>query len=254
MKKVDFLKRVTTSLQKAGEGISKTSQEKRKSCYRSELNVLALAVPIQRKISQQGFSLEGLDELKILSLWDYIWKKSPIFEVKAQALLYYQYRIKNLSPAKKFWPILSSWSEEIENWEHSDRLSHIHSSLLEQDFYLVYPTLAKWNCSEHSWQRRLSVVNLLYYSSLRKSYPPAKAILTLVEALLLDQEYYVQKGVGWTLREAGNVFPEEAENFINKHLHSLSSIAFTTAIEKIDKKQKEEWKNLRKAERSRKKK
>lgn len=254
MKKTDFLKKVTTSLQEAGEGIAKTSQEKRKNCYRSELNVLALAVPIQRKISQQGFSLEGLDELKILSLWDYLWKKSPIFEVKAQALLYYQYRIKNLSPANKFWPTLSGWSKEIENWEHSDRLSHIHSSLLEQDFDLVYPTLVKWNGSEHSWQRRLSVVNLFYYSSLRKSYPPTKAIFPLVKALLLDQEYYVQKGVGWTLRETGNVYPKETGSFIEKHLYSLSSIAFTTAVEKVDKKQKEDWKNLRRIKRSRKKK
>ena len=59
-------------------------------------------------------------------------------------------------------------------------------------------------------------------------------------------DYYVQKGVGWALRELHTVYPRETLPFIQLHLKNISPIAFTIAIEKMSLKEKEKLKLLRK--------
>jgi len=144
------------------------------------------------------------------------------------------------------WPILKKWSSRIDNWAHSDSLSSIYARLLEQSPELIYPTLQKWNQSKAPWLRRLSLVSLLYYSSQRENILPLRKIFSLVEPRLNDDHYYVQKGVGWALREAGNVYPKETFAFLEKNIVHLSSIAFSAAAEKLSKTQKDRLKKLRK--------
>jgi 3-methyladenine DNA glycosylase AlkD len=64
--------------------------------------------------------------------------------------------------------------------------------------------------------------------------------------LLKDKEYYVQKEVGWTLREMHTVYPALTLPFLHKHIKNISAIAFTIVIEKMDEKTKKTLKTLRK--------
>jgi 3-methyladenine DNA glycosylase AlkD len=64
--------------------------------------------------------------------------------------------------------------------------------------------------------------------------------------LLKDKEYYVQKAVGWTLRELGTVYPKQTFSYLISHIKSVSSIAFTIATEKMNMDVKKELKALRK--------
>jgi len=65
--------------------------------------------------------------------------------------------------------------------------------------------------------------------------------------LLADGEYYVQKGVGWALRELRNVYPKEAHAYLLKHIRTVSPIAFTIAIEKVGEAERAKLKALRKS-------
>jgi 3-methyladenine DNA glycosylase AlkD len=75
---------------------------------------------------------------------------------------------------------------------------------------------------------------LLYYSRTKKIYLRFDEIQPLVARLLTDREYYVQKGVGWTLRELHNVYPSKTLAFLTENIRSVSAIAFSPAIEKMD--------------------
>ena len=68
----------------------------------------------------------------------------------------------------------------------------------------------------------------------------------MVSPLLKDKDYYVQKGVGWTLREAIQAYPKEVGKFIDQFVNDLSPIAFTTVCEKISKKKVSQYKLRRK--------
>ena len=110
----------------------------------------------------------------------------------------------------------------------------------------VYPVLAAWNKAENLWKRRQSVVSLLYYSRTKMTYLPFSKLEALITPLLADKEYYVQKGVGWGLRELRNVYPKEAHAYLTKHIRAVSPIAFTIAVEKMAEKEKNILKALRK--------
>jgi 3-methyladenine DNA glycosylase AlkD len=111
----------------------------------------------------------------------------------------------------------------------------------------IYPQLAIWNKDKDLWKRRQSVVSMLYFSGTKKIYLPFEKITALVEPLLKDKEYYVQKGVGWTLREMNTVYPKETFPFLIRHIKAISPIAFTIAIEKMEAVNKANLKALRKS-------
>lgn len=75
---------------------------------------------------------------------------------------------------------------------------------------------------------------------------PYNKILPLISNLLQDEEYYVQKGVGWSLRELHNVYPEKTYDWLRKNIQNISSIAFSAATEKLDGKRKNILKQIRK--------
>ena len=53
------------------------------------------------------------------------------------------------------------------------------------------------------------------------------------------KEYYVQKGVGWTIRETYNVYPVETIKFIDDNIHKIHAHAWYASSEKLPRKLKD---------------
>lgn len=215
----------------------------------SELHFLGYTVPEQRSFALKGYSFSKLSLKKQIQIWDYIWKNSGTSEAMSQALLFCE-KFSRSEELIELWPTLKHWSSRIENWAHSDSLSSFYSQILELAPNKILPTLKRWNKDKHPWKRRLSIVSLLYYSRERKTYLPYKTLEAMVKPLLQDSHVYVQKGVGWTLREMGNVYPAQTKKFVKQNCLKLSSIAFTTATEKWTAREKAQLKRMRKTHRS----
>jgi 3-methyladenine DNA glycosylase AlkD len=211
----------------------------------SNLRYIGLRVPHLQQAMRKGFSFSRQESKELAKIWDFVWWNSDCYEVMSMALAWF-YDPKQKPILEQHWPLLEKWSSRIDNWAHSDTLSGVYARLLEQNSPLIYPTLEKWNSSKKPWLRRLSIVSLLYYSSQRETVLPLKKILSLVEPQLEFDHYYVQKGVGWTLREAFNVYPEPVFAFIEKNIGKVSAHAFSAATEKMNPKQKKLLKELRK--------
>lgn len=124
--------------------------------------------------------------------------------------------------------------------------------MVEENSQWVLPLYKKWNGSDCRWKRRQSVVGLLEYASKRKKVLPFEKLISFVDALLGDEEHYVQKGVGWTLREIYNVYPEETVKYLKKKVLQISPKAYSAATEKLSKAMKEELKEQRRQERKQK--
>lgn len=214
----------------------------------SGLRFIGLRVPQLHQVSRVGFSFSKLESKEITQIWDHVWRRSDCYEVMSLALSWF-YGPQQRQILKTNWPRLKKWSSRIDNWAHSDTLSGIYARILEDLPQDVYSTLEIWNRSKNPWLRRLSIVSLIYYSSQREKILPLKKILSLVEPQLEFEHYYVQKGVGWTLREAFNVYPKPTFAFIEKNIDKISATAFSAATEKMIYKQREHLKKLRKTRR-----
>ncbi|EKD32879.1 MAG: hypothetical protein ACD_76C00124G0003 [uncultured bacterium] len=207
----------------------------------TKLPVLGHRLPVLHKILKNGFSFFNKSDAEILNIWNYIFLNAKTHEAMYLPLLYYAKHVgvQYIEPQpKQQWQKFRFWVERIENWEHSDFYSKIVSFLLEKHPRLIWPTIKKWNKSNNPWKQRNSIVPLIYYASPKRKPPPVQKILPLVENLLESRDPYVQKAVGWTLRECGKVYPKETFVFLTLHARKLSATSWSYATEKISTKQK----------------
>lgn len=242
------LKEVTDRCLAAGAKLAKAKALKDFSHYnlgqRPKLRCIGLPVPIQRALFREKYSFHTADHADQLKIWDHIWRKSCYMEVMNQALFAYHARRK-AEILLNAWPVLRGWIERIGNWAHSDSLSATYAQLLELDKRRICPQLREWNNADNPWKRRISIVSLLYFSASREQVLPFRELLPMVKNLLKDEDYYVQKGVGWTLREIGNVYPQETLCFLTKHIDEIDPLAFSAALEKRTQREKARLKKLR---------
>jgi 3-methyladenine DNA glycosylase AlkD len=209
----------------------------------SNLNVLGHRLPLMHQIVKDGFSFYEKSDREILKVWDNIWNTSQYHEALYLPLFYYRHRESLLGPRQ--WRIIKHWIDRIENWEHADALCYLYSILFERYPNIILPTLKKWNRSDDPWKQRCSIVSLIYYASPKHKPPTAELVLNMVKPLMGSQNTYVNKAVGWTLRECYNLYPKSTLIFIKKHITELSPDGFSYATEKLDKETKTKLKTKR---------
>ena len=187
------------------------------------------------------------DSLTIAKTWDYIWNNSAFFEVMSQALYYYQYR--QLQSGE--FDILINWVDRCQCWEHSDDLSKIYATVVEENPAWMIPTMQHWNQSENPWKRRQSVVGLIEYAHKRKRVLSFSQLISFIDPLLHDSDEYVQKGLGWTLREVYNLYPAETTDYIIQNIHAISPTAYHAATDRLSHERKSQLNRLRSEHRAR---
>jgi 3-methyladenine DNA glycosylase AlkD len=216
----------------------------------TNLKVLGHRLPLMHEIEEDGFSFYKLSKQDILKTWTYIWNNSEYLEPMYLPLFYYRRHLNDLD--KKAWKTLKAWVNRVENWEHADALCALYSVLLERFPKLIEPTLRTWNKSKNPWKMRCSIVSTIYYASKNRKAPPLKLVFELATPLIKHKDPYIQKGVGWQLREAYKLDPKRTLAFINKHLLDLPATAFSYATERVPKDEKAKMKAKRKAARTKK--
>lgn len=192
---------------------------------------LGIRVPDVRRAQKTGYSFSAAPAEEQLRIWDHIWRHASHYEVMSQALYAYQHRQLTRGEVTT----IRRWIERCTCWEHSDDLSKIYASVVEENPGWMLPTLKAWNRSGNAWKRRQSMVSLIEYASKRRRFLPFEQLIAFIEPLLDDQEYYVQKGLGWTLREIHNAYPEKTADYFNRRALAIAPAAWSAATEKLDK-------------------
>lgn len=210
----------------------------------TQYDVIGLSVPQQLKAYKSGYSFSSLPLEKQLAIWNNVWKESDVFDVLSQCLDFLGENHKRFD-AEALWKIVKHWVKKIDNWANSDDLSSVYAYLMEREPELVYEQLLKWNSSKNPWERRASLVTMLLYCRRKKTALPVEKVIRLIEPRLDDENYFVQKGVGWALRDTGVVYPKQIHDFLLKHITRIDPAAFTAAVEKIDPGFKSQLKALR---------
>lgn len=206
------------------------------------LERIGLRVPVVREAFKREFGQSDHLTKKERDFWDKIWRDSRFMESMSLAIYAFQYRSLN----KAELTLIKKWVSKVKCWEHSDDLSKIFALAVEENPDWMMATLKKWNKSKNLWERRQSLVGLIEYHGKRKKVLPFKTLISFIRPLLTDQEYYVQKGLGWTLREIYCLYPEKTMSFFEKNLNSIHSTAYSAAVEKLDKKTRQKFRLQRK--------
>jgi len=128
---------------------------------------------------------------------------------------------------------LGGWLENgIVNWAHTDVLSSKALSYFITKKIVEIGSLKEWNDSVSKWKRRSVPVTLIDALKMDVSL---ERLFHIIEPLMLDSDKFVQKGLGWFLREAWKICPEKTEDFLLKWKDTCGRTIIQYATEKMDK-------------------
>ena len=211
----------------------------------SGVNAVSANTPTQRACFKKKYSFSQLPHIEQLAIWDYVWHNTSSLLARSQCIMYCETFCTNPQLLSASWQIIVRWQDAIGEWWLCDFLSKIYTKTLEVIPDEVYPQLVEWNRDADLWKRRQSIVSLLYFQSTKKKHLAFDAVINLIEPLLDDSEYYVQKGVGWTLKELYQVYPDATYDYMLKNIKRITGIAFSPATEKVTYLQKQALKDKR---------
>lgn len=126
---------------------------------------------------------------------------------------------------------IGNWfSFSIYNWAHADTLGmYILPHFILNDI-LPLTNFSNWLRSPYKFQRRCVPVTLI---KPMKKLRQVSSYISFVEPLMNDPEREVHQGVGWFLREAWKIQPDETEAFLLKWKETAPRLIMQYACEKM---------------------
>ncbi|HKY55685.1 MAG TPA: DNA alkylation repair protein [Anaerolineales bacterium] len=170
--------------------------------------------------------------------------ESPIHEMRvgAVSIMDFQARSKKTTQARKkeLYDLYIRRHDRINTWDLVDRsVPYVVGSYL---FDKKRDALYKLARSKKMPERRSAMVSTGYF--IRQG--EVEETFKIAEMLLQDKEDLIHKAVGWMLRAAGDVDRKKLLSFLDKHAATMPRTLLRYSTEKLDKKQREHYLNLRK--------
>ena len=125
---------------------------------------------------------------------------------------------------------LERWLRHVKNWAACDALCvSLLGAILRREARLA-TRVHRWARSRNFWRRRAAAVSFVP-AARRGVY--TKEIFQGATRLLDDDEYMVQKGVGWLLREAGKTRGAEVVAYLLRVRKRAPRLVLRTACETL---------------------
>ena len=201
-----------------------------KHYMRDQFEYVGIQTPLRRKISKPFLKKDKLPLISELeSIIREFWMlEGREFQYFAQelAMKYIKVIPKDFISTYEFMIVTKSW------WDTID----IIAKKLIGPYMIRFPEerellLEKWLSSENIWLQRTCLLFQLGY----KQNTDADRLFQIIERLKTIDEFFIQKAIGWALREYSKVNSAVVCDYINRT--ELSILAFTEGM-KVIKRQK----------------
>jgi 3-methyladenine DNA glycosylase AlkD len=196
-----------------------------KAYMRNQFNYLGLTAPLRQRISKAYIKtqLPGYSELETIvkELWQMPEREYQYFAIDL-ILAFKKKWTKDLITLIEFILVNKSW------WDTVDAASN-----LTGPYFKLFPgqtdkITGGWNRSENIWLQRSSILFQLKYKKDTNTDLLKKYIL----ALKSSKEFFVQKAIGWALREYSKVNSKWVQDFVKQN--KLAALSEREALKRID--------------------
>ncbi len=198
-----------------------------KAYLRNQFECFGISTPLRRSIgkayTKNKLPLYNHIEAITKELWQLPQREFQYFAVELIALFKKEWKA-DIIRLFEYMIVHKSW------W---DSVDHIASELTGPYFKLfpkdIKKITGKWNRSDNIWLQRSS---LMFQKSYRKATDTellSKYILRLVNS----KEFFVQKAIGWSLREYSKTNPAWVVQFVKQY--PLSNFSKKEALKRIKK-------------------
>ncbi len=212
-----------------------------KRYLKSEIEHYGVTVPEIRKMARRfarerkDFSKSVLIDLT-LELWD-----RDVYELRKLAV--------NILAAK----VALLDVDDLGFLERLLRRSHTWALIDDMSFNVIAPGLngiddsasirARWARDEDFWVRRTAMLALL--PRLRRGTEGWEEFTAYADAMLEEKEFFIQKAIGWILREVSKHSPDLVAEWLRPRARIASAVTMREALKYLPKHQKMQLNELR---------
>lgn len=202
-----------------------------KKYMRNKFEYYGIQTPIRKKLAIEFFNKNGKPDITMLEeiveeLWDLPQREYQYF---ATTLLFNMVTDLNKKHVKLLEKIITtkSW------WDTVDFIAIKLVGNLFQDFPELIPKHTnKWIISPNIWLNRTAILFQLHYKQ--------RTNFNLLSELILksahSKEFFIQKAIGWALREFSKTDKKAVRNFVK--INQLSPLSNREALKWLNRKKK----------------
>lgn len=187
-----------------------------KAYMKNKFEFLGVKTPARRKLAKTFFKQQTDSVID----WNFIneaWN-NPYRELQYAALDYLESRKKLLTPSDL--PRLKKLAQTKSWWDTIDFLDRLVGSIIAQ-FPETKEIILSWSCDEDIWLRRLAIDHQL----LRKEETDTELLENILVNNLGQTEFFINKAIGWALRDYSKTNPNWVRDFIERHQIEIAALS-----------------------------
>lgn len=187
-----------------------------KAYMKNKFEFLGVKTPARRKLVKAFFK----QQTDCVIDWNFIneaWN-NPYRELQYVALDYLEIRKKLLTPSDL--PRLKKLAQTKSWWDTVDFLDRLVGSIIAR-FPETKATILSWSCDEDIWLRRLAIDHQL----LRKEETDTELLEKILVNNLGQTEFFINKAIGWALRDYSKTNPNWVKDFIERHRAEMAALS-----------------------------
>jgi 3-methyladenine DNA glycosylase AlkD len=192
--------------------------EPMKKYMKNHFPFLGIKSPLRKELEKQFFNQinllkEPFSKEFVLELW-----KKDEREYQYTALTYIEKSLKKLQ--KRDLPFLENLIVTKSWWDTVDALAPKPVGEISRKYpEVIEETINRWATDENLWLRRASILFQLKY----KQQTTEDILYQYIQLNADSKEFFIQKAIGWALREYSKTNPSSVKRFIeNNQLAPLS--------------------------------
>ena len=109
-------------------------------------------------------------------------------------------------------------------WDSTDVIDRIVGDIALR-YTEVNTVLLAWSTDDNIWLRRVAIDHQL----LRKQHTDTALLEKIICNNLGQKEFFINKAIGWALRDYSKTNPEWVQGFINRHRHKMAKLSLREA-------------------------
>lgn len=189
---------------------------------------LGVRVPQVRAVTQEFAAELGLDTAAArLEAATELWTGATHREHWYAAGELCAHRLAKGDPG--FLPLYERMITEGAWWDIVDGLSRRYGDLLLARPGTIEPMLRRWATDDFMWKRRMSMIAQLHAGTKTNT----DLLDYALTCNLSDQEFFIRKALGWSLRQYGKTDPAWVLSWIERHRDRMSNLSLREAIKRL---------------------
>ncbi|MFM7015329.1 MAG: DNA alkylation repair protein [Bacteroidota bacterium] len=106
-------------------------------------------------------------------------------------------------------------------WDTVDAIaSNMVGKLLQRYPDLIWPSIERWDAHPSFWFHRTTLIFQLKYAANTDKF----LLFAQCEKYISSKEFFIQKAVGWSLRQYSKFNPTDVQKFVDQHTLSTVSL------------------------------